>query len=89
MSLSDIIGSWLKTQPELKHFHIMYGLYKWISCDCIDHAWAELPSYLVDEDRVVVCTAWTRITILAADPNFFSRLHEHLKSICKESSGKI
>lgn len=82
-SLIEIIENWLTTDPKLHHFRIIKLSYTWLLCDCIDHAWADYPSFQIVSDGVIVHTSWTKEHIYAADPNFFLTLYAKLHDECK------
>ena len=90
MTLTDVVTSWLTTESKLHHFRLSRrGSGSWIICDCIDHAWAEYPSILIREDCVDIVTSWTVEHMLAADPDFFLKLHSQLAELCREANGYI
>lgn len=89
-TLTEIIEHWLTTDPDLEHWRIYRSGYTWLTCDCIDHAWSDLPSFSINEDSVtVIMSGWTKEHIAAADPDFFSKLHQKLVALCKEKRGPL
>lgn len=89
MKFTAIIEHWLTTDPKLHHYRIVRRSNDWVICDCIDHAWADYPDFLIRENCVDVVTSWGCEHIPAADPNFFSRIHKHLVQLCKEANDNI
>ena len=85
MRLVDLLRIWLDESPKLHHFEIVEGSY--ITCNCINHAWADYPSFKVYADGVVmywhVQFVSRKIEFSAADPDFLSKLHTELVKVCK------
>lgn len=89
-NLTDIIISWLITEPKLRHFRPrLVATCTWIICDCIDHAWADYPTIIIRDNCVDIVSSWDTTHMPAADPDFFSKLHKRLAELCREANGYI
>lgn len=84
--LKDILEDWFKSEPGLRHFYIRQLTTDWIYCKCIDHAYANFPTFQILGDRVDFHPEHPWIDFRsypASDPEFLPKLKGELIKHCK------